>query len=278
MNYKLILGDSRNMQLENNSVHLVVTSPPYPEFEMWNELFASLNCISFEDKHKYLDGIWKECHRVLIDGGLLCINIADASNAFNGIYKLYNNHGRIMQYCESIGFNCHPYIIWHKLCHDNRCAFVGSGMLPPNAYVAQECEFILIFRKGNIRKFKAKDTNRVASKYEMMERNQWFSQIWDMPGESQIFDGKRLGVFPYVIPYRLIRMFSVLGDIVLDPFSGTATTVRAAVDCGRTGVGYEINPEVMQYAYKRMATKQLTFINKNLVEITTEKKPKKRWV
>jgi DNA modification methylase len=122
-------------------------------------------------------------------------------------------------------------------------AFLGSGFLPPNAYVTLDCEFILIFRKGSLRKFPTKDANRHDSKFTKNQRDVWFTQIWNLKGTRQITSqlARRTAAFPEEIANRLIRMFSVKGDTVLDPFLGSGTTTRIAAQNERNSVGYEID-------------------------------------
>ncbi len=129
----------------------------------------------------------------------------------------------------------------NKPKYKGKGAFLGSRFLPPNAYVTLDCEFILIFRKGGPRKFKPKDPLRYASAYTKEQRNSWFTQIWEVTGAKQNVEERRVAAFPDEIPYRLIRMFSIVGDTVLDPFLGTGTTMKVAKELGRNSIGYEID-------------------------------------
>jgi site-specific DNA-methyltransferase (cytosine-N4-specific) len=197
--------------------------------------------------HDDLASVWKETYRVLVNGGLACINIGDATRNINGVFRLFPNHVRILEQCEKIGFFTLPYVLWKKPTtkplYKGKGAFLGSGMLPPNAYVTIDCEFILILRKGRLRQFNSKDPTRYASRYTKEERDKWFTQIWDIVGIKQSLSDteRRAAAFPDEIPRRLISMFSVAGDTVLDPFLGTGTTVKAALELGRNSVGYEID-------------------------------------
>jgi site-specific DNA-methyltransferase (cytosine-N4-specific) len=243
---KLYLRDSRKMDIEDKSVHLVVCSPPYPEIsKIWKEMFESYGCYTYDEKHDFLEAVWRECYRVLIDGGICCINIGDATSSKDGNFQLYPNHSRILEKCIEIGFTVLPYILWKKQTNKPN-SFLGSGLLPPNAYITIDCEFILILRKGCIRRFEPHFATRYESVYTIEERNKWFSQIWsDVPGVRQEgHNGKRLSPFPEEIAYRLIRMFSIIGDTVLDPFVGTGTTLKVARTTHRNGIGYEINKEL----------------------------------
>ena len=167
-------GNSKKMSaIADDSVDLVVTSPPYPMIAMWDEIMADQNI-----KIK-----WRECLRVIKPGGFLCINIGDATRTINGRFKLYNNHSRIITSCLGMGFVGLPNIIWRKQTNSPN-KFMGSGMLPCGAYVTLEHEWILIFRKGDKRVFKDAETKqtRCKSAFFWEERNTWFSDIWEIKG------------------------------------------------------------------------------------------------
>lgn len=227
--------DSSNMnEIENNSVALVATSPPYPMISKWDNLFKT---VDFEDQHQQLDAVWEECERKLMPGGIICINIGDATRTINKNFCCYPNHARITMKMHHLGFSTLIPIIWKK-SSNRQNAFLGSGFLPPNAYVSHNCEMIGIYRKGRIRKFTPKEKVRLDSKYTKAERDLWFQQIWTVTGKR----GAR------EIPYRLIRMFSIINDIVVDPFSGTGTTQRIAETLNRIFIGYEKqSPEKRNY-------------------------------
>lgn len=256
--HNIYIGASQKMQhIQDNTVDLVVTSPPYPMIEMWDEIMGEQNPKilksiqidpdnAFELMHKELDKVWGECFRVIRPGGFLCINIGDATRTINGNFKLYNNHSRISKTCLDLGFIGLPNIIWRKQTNAPN-KFMGSGMLPCGAYVTLEHEWILIFRKGDKREFKTSNAklDRMRSSFFWEERNVWFSDVWDVKGTKQKLQGKssrdRSAAFPFEIPYRLINMFSQKGDMVLDPFLGTGTTMQAAILLGRNSCGYEID-------------------------------------
>jgi DNA modification methylase len=264
--------------LEDHSVSLVVTSPSYPMIEMWDHSFASQNPeigeaiekgdsqYAFELMHRLLDDVWKECDRVLQDGGIACINIGDATRTINKKFQLFPNHARIISSFLELGFSNLPNILWRKQTNAPN-KFMGSGMLPAGAYVTLEHEFILVFRKGNKREFLAGEKpNRRESSYFWEERNQWFSDLWDFKGTTQVLSEnsirKRSGAFPFEIPYRLINMFSVRGDTVLDPFLGTGTTMLAAIASGRHSVGYELENEFQDVIQENLlAASSLNVIN-----------------
>ncbi len=245
--------------IDDESVDLVVTSPPYPMIEMWDEVFSlqSNGMTSniedspeeaFELMHKELDKVWKECYRVLKPGGFMCVNIGDATRTINGNFKLYNNHTRILEACNKLGFIGLPNIIWRKQTNAPN-KFMGSGMLPCGAYVTLEHEWILIFRKGDKRKYKTSEEklDRMKSSFFWEERNIWFSDVWDVKGTKQKVQKtgarERSAAYPFEIPFRLINMFSQKGDVVLDPFLGMGTTMKAAILCERNSIGYEIDPD-----------------------------------
>jgi len=265
--HKVILGNSQRMpELTDSSVHLMVTSPPYPMIKMWDALFAKIDpkiaalwqelraadreetvTKIYEIMHENLAKVWREAHRVLVDGGIACIDIGDATRTINGSFRIFANHSKIIQDCEQVGFTTLPYLLWKKPTtkpqYKGKGAFLGSGFLPPNAYVTLDCEFILIFRKGRLRHFPPNDPRRYDSAFTKKERDEWFSQIWALTGarqtESQV--ERRTAAFPECIASRLIRMFSVKGDIVLDPFLGSGTTVAVAMQNERSSVGYEVD-------------------------------------
>jgi len=262
---RIIFGDSSRLSaVPSASVDLIVTSPPYPMIEMWDGLFQRQNQAvgealaggrgpeAFELMHGRLDPVWQECHRVLKAGGLACVNVGDAARTLGGSFGLYSNHTRIMQSLLSLGFTALPAIIWRKQTNAPN-KFMGSGMLPAGAYVTLEHEFILIVRKGPRRAFtsKAEKRNRRESAFFWEERNAWFSDVWlDIKGAGQDLNLKearlRSAAYPFELAYRLISMFSVKGDTVLDPFLGTGTTLAAALAAGRNGLGCELDESLAE--------------------------------
>lgn len=257
--------------LAGEGMDLVVTSPPYPMIEMWDEVFAAQDPgigrdledgeghRAFEAMHRVLDAVWAELFRVLRPGGLACINVGDATRTLRGEFQLWPNHSRIAAALMRLGFALLPDILWRKPTNAPS-KFMGSGMLPAGAYVTYEHEYILIARKGGRRVFAspAEKERRRESAYFWEERNLWFSDLWsDLKGVSQELEAdearRRSGAFPFELAHRLICMFSLRGDLVLDPFLGTGTTLLAAAAAGRNAVGVELDPACCQLARQGLA-------------------------
>ena len=274
--HRVEVGDARTLDLPAESVELVVTSPPYPMVEMWDDLFTDLDPAvgaaldedagdaAFEAMHEVLDAVWAEVARVLVEGGIACINVGDATRTLSR-FRVYRNHARIADAFEALGFDPLPDVLWRKPAN-SAAKFMGSGMLPPSAYVTLEHEYVLVFRKGERRSFEPGATDRYEAAYFWEERNRWFSDVWtDITGERQerrATDGQdgtanggreRTAAFPFEIPYRLINMYSVYGDTVLDPFFGTGTTSLAAAVAARNSVGYELDEEFVTVFDERIS-------------------------
>lgn len=255
--HSIRFADSSSLsELEDETVDLMVTSPPYPMIEMWDGLFGELNSEiegllenrkgkeAFEAMHTVLDAVWDEVYRTMKAGGIACINIGDATRSIGGVFRLYSSHARIISHCVDTGFDILPGIIWRKPTN-SPTKFMGSGMLPNGAYVTLEHENIIIMRKGQGEK-SSKGEDRLLrreSAYFWEERNEWFSDLWtSLPGiRQEILPGKsrRSAAFPFELAYRLINMFSLKGGVVLDPFLGTGTTVLAAIASARNSFGFE---------------------------------------
>lgn len=258
--HRTIFSNSKNMkELSDESVDLVVTSPPYPMIQMWDDIFSQQNPIirkklddddainAYEAMHKLLDETWEECFRVLKCGGFACINIGDATRTVNGNFSLFTNHARILRSAQEIGFHSLPCILWRKQTNAPN-KFMGSGMLPAGAYVTLEHEYVLILRKGQKREFKKEKDKKSRRESALFweERNVWFSDVWfDIKGTPQALNEKntrkRSAAYPLELVYRLINMYSAKNDLVLDPFWGMGTTTLAAMISGRNSVGYEID-------------------------------------
>ncbi|KDE58871.1 modification methylase [Halostagnicola sp. A56] len=264
--HRLFVDDSRDLRaVADDSVELVVTSPPYPMIEMWDDLFADLDPAvsselesgngqaAFEAMHAQLDRVWDELERVLVDGGIACINVGDATRSLEDSFRVYPNHARVTEAFEERGFDPLPDVLWRKPTN-SAAKFMGSGMIPPNAYVTLEHEYVLIFRNGGDRRaFEPGADRRYEAAYFWEERNRWFTDVWtDVKGELQGLEGvpddvrERSGAYPLEIPYRLLCMYSAYGDTVLDPFWGTGTTTLAAMCAGRNSIGYELEDTFLE--------------------------------
>ena len=253
-NHRVVVGDAGDLPLDSDAVELVVTSPPYPMIEMWDETFtgqdprigtaleAGDGQRAFDLMHELLADAWGEIARVLVPGGIAAVNVGDATRTVGGEFRSYPNHARILAALEAAGLDPLPDVLWRKPTN-SAAKFMGSGMLPPNAYVTLEHEFVLLARKPGMRS--PDSERRHQSAYFWEERNEWFSDVWAFRGERQAVETgprERTGAFPFELPYRVINMYSVHGDTVLDPFLGTATTTLAAMASARSSIGVEIDP------------------------------------
>ncbi len=269
--HRILPADSRDMAgVSDESIDLVVTSPPYPMIKMWDDLFSSLSpaardCLetgdgngAFEAMHAELDKVWGELYRVLKPGALACVNIGDATRTVGDRFRLYSNHSRVTGTFRALGFDALPVIFWRKQTNAPT-KFMGSGMLATSAYVKLEHEFVLIFRKGAKREFNtaAEKSSRMRSAFFWEERNRWFSDVWDFKGTTQeLKQGdvrRRSGAYPLELAYRLINMHSLYEDTVLDPFLGTGTTTLAAIASGRSSLGFEIDRWFLSFVMKQAA-------------------------
>ena len=258
---------------EDESIDLIVTSPPYPMIEMWDGIFGQYDeeievsitqgdgKQAFERMHSLLDRTWAECFRVLKNGGFAAINIGDATRTLKGRFQLYSNHSRIIRSFEKLGFDTLPCIIWRKPTN-SPTKFMGSGMLPAGAYVTLEHEHILIFRKGTKRAFGTKEkVIRKQSALFWEERNTWFSDQWEILGTRQNLDmkseRKRAAAFPIEIASRLILMYSAYQDTIMDPFSGTGTTTLSSIAHGRNSIAID-SDEMLLAASLHTPTKHRT--------------------
>ena len=269
--HRIHVGDAREMTaLGDDSVELVVTSPPYPMIAMWDDLFAELDDeiadlladgdgeASFEAMHDALAPVWDELSRVLVDGGIAAVNVGDATRSVGDGFQLYPNHAELITRFRERGFDLLPDVLWRKPVN-SLTKFMGSGMVPPNAYATLEHEYVLLFRNGGQRRsFETGAERRYEAAYFWEERNDWFSDLWtDVQGEGQQLDHDdlrtRSAAFPFEVPYRLVNMYSVYGDTVLDPFWGTGTTTLASMVAGRDSVGYELSTEFREVFDDRLA-------------------------
>jgi len=244
--------------IADNSIHLVVTSPPYWQLKD----YGSGNQIGFNDSYEsYINNlnlVWKECYRVLHNGCRLCVNIGDqfARSVYYGRYKVIPIREEIIKFCEIIGFDYMGAIIWQKVTTSNTTGGgiqMGSYPYPRNGILKIDYEFILLFKKlGDAPKPSL--LQKENSKMTSSEWNQYFAGHWNFSGARQ---DKHLAMFPEELPKRLIKMFSFVGDVILDPFMGSGTTSLAAKNLLRNSIGYEINPEFIPVIKEKLQINQL---------------------
>ncbi len=271
--HKIIIGDSRYMkEVPDESVHLMITSPPYWQLKD----YGNGKQIGFNDTYEeYINNlnlVWNECHRVLHKGCRMCINIGDqfARSVYYGRYKVIPIRTEIIKFCESAGFDYMGAIIWQKVttCNTTGGATVmGSFPFPRNGIIKLDYEFILIFKKYGISPKVSKEIKE-QSKMTQEEWNQYFTGHWNFSGEKQ---DKHLAMFPEELPRRLIKMFSFVGDTVLDPFLGSGTTSLAAKNLNRNSIGYEINENFLPLIEEKLGIKQKTISQDADFEVINQK-------
>ena len=255
---KIIIGDSRKMiEVEDKSIGLVVTSPPY-----WHiKDYGVEGQIGYgQSLHEYLKDlyrVWKECYRILKPGRRLCINIGDqfARSIIYGRYKVIPLHAEFIAQCEEIGFDYMGSIIWQKKTTMNTTGganVMGSYPYPPNGMVEIDYEFILIFKKPGKSPKIPKDVKE-KSKLTKEEWKEYFYGHWYFGGARQI---EHEAMFPEELPKRLIKMYTFVGDTVLDPFLGSGTTVKAALTLSRKAIGYEINEKFLDVIKDKLNLKE----------------------
>jgi len=254
--HTLHCGDARKLSwISDASVHLVVTSPPYWTLKEYREHPDQLGHVEdYEGFHQELEKVWTHCYRVLVPGGRLVCVVGDVclSRREHGRHVVMPLHADIIVRARKVGFDNLNPIIWHKIANANYEVENGSSFLgkpyEPNAIIKNDIEFILMLRKpGGYRK--PTENQRRGSKLKKEEHQEWFRQIWTLPGAST---REHPAPFPIELAYRLVRMFSFTGDTVLDPFLGTGSTTIAAIKAGRSSIGNEIDP-----AYLRLATEKI---------------------
>ncbi len=255
----IIQGDARNVLsiLPENSVHLVLTSPPYWTLKRYEEGPGQLGHI--EDYEAFLgelEKVWREVYRVLVPGGRLIVVVGDVAVARRrfGRHLVFPLHADIQVQCRKIGFDNLNPIIWYKISNaklevEGRGSFLGKPY-EPNAIIKTDIEYILMQRKpGGYRK--PTQEQREASRIPKELFHRWFRQIWDdIPGAST---RHHPAPFPLELAERLVRMFSFVGDTVLDPFVGTGTSLIAAARWGRNSIGIEVAPRYVELAASRFA-------------------------
>lgn len=260
-------------EVDNSSVQLAITSPPYWQLKDYGSDEQIGYNHTYEEYINNLNLVWNECYRVLEDGCRLCINIGDqfARSVYYGRYKIIPIRTEIIKFCETIGFDYMGAIIWQKVTTCNTtggASIMGSFPYPRNGILKLDYEFILIFKKQGNSKPINKDCKE-KSKMTTEEWNTYFSGHWNFAGEKQ---DKHLAMFPEELPKRLIKMFSFVGDTVLDPFLGSGTTTLAAKNLDRCSIGYEINNEFLPVIRDRAGFTQKMLIQEQTFEINHQKK------
>lgn len=256
--HRLLLSDSRQLEaLPDESVELVVTSPPYWTLKEYAGAEGQLGDIQDYDEFLgALDDVWSHCLRVLVPGGRLVVVVGDVCvpRKVFGRHLVMPLHASIQEHCRKLGFDNLSPIIWHKIANAKFEVEGGGGFLgkpyEPNAIIKNDIEYILFERKpGGYRQPTL--ASRVLSVIPQTVMRQWYTQIWTISGSST---RNHPAPFALELAERLIRMFSFVGDTVLDPFAGTGTTNLAAARWGRHSVGYEIEPSYFEMATERLAT------------------------
>lgn len=253
--HRLVLGDSRKLDdLPDESVHLVVTSPPYWTLKEYEPGDGQLGYVAdYEEFNLALAEVWRHCFRLLVPGGRLVVNVGDVllPRRKVGRHLVYPLHATIIEHCRSIGFDNLTPIIWHKIANAKFEAGGGSILgkpYEPNGVIKSDIEWVLFQRKpGGYRK--PTTAVRAMSVIPQQRHQAWFQNIWTFGGAST---RQHPAPFPVELPTRLIRMFSFVGDTVLDPFSGTATTSVAAATWGRDSIGVEVQPLYHDMAVQRL--------------------------
>jgi site-specific DNA-methyltransferase (adenine-specific) len=261
--HRVILGDAREMVelTAPQSVHLVVTSPPYWTLKEYDGGAGKRQLGHWKDYSTFqteLAKVWKRCFDLLVPGGRMCIVVGDVClpRRTNGRHLVVPLHADISVHCREIGFDYLTPILWYKIANavteveGNGSPFLGKPY-EPNSIIKNDVEYILMFRKpGGYRA--PTNEQRILSLIEKEYHSRWFRAIWNDVAGSTRFRGHP-APFPLEIPYRLIRMFSFVGDTVLDPFLGTGSTTEAAMKAHRSSIGYEIEETYISIVADRFA-------------------------
>ena len=252
--HQLFCYDSRALDLEQNSIELVLTSPPYWTLKKYNDTDGQLGEVEDYDEFlDQLDEVWTHCYDALVPGGRMVIVVGDVNvsrKAF-GRHLVFPLHASIQERCRQIGFDNLAPIIWYKIT--NGRYEMGSGGFygkpyEPNGVIKNDIEYILFQRKPG--GYRTPDLiTRLLSVLSAEEHSEWFQQIWKIGGAST---RDHPAPYPLALAERLIRMFSFVGDTVFDPFLGTGTTSVVAAECGRNSVGCEIDPDYFAFAVDRI--------------------------
>lgn len=259
--HQVVLGDSRYLRstLGDEPVHLIVTSPPYWNLKVYAHDRDGAQLGGVDDRTQFLDGlreVWKECFRSLVPGGRMCVVVGDVcrSRRSYGRHVVEPLHSYLQVQLQEMGFDPLAPIIWQKIANmATEVAGKGQGFLgkpyEPNAIVKNDIEYILMFRKPGGYRHPTQE-QRDLSVIEKEEYRQWFQQIWtDVRGEPQ---RKHPAPFPVEVARRLIKMFSFVGDTVLDPFLGTGSTTLAAMESHRSSIGVDVEPTYIKLVRDRI--------------------------
>ncbi len=279
-NHDLRLGDARSFDVEPESVHLVLTSPPYWTLKEYRDSEGQLGHVEGYDEFlAELDKVWKRCFKALVPGGRLVCVVGDvclSRRKNNGRHTVVPLHASIQEHCRKIGYDNLAPIIWHKIANavyevnGNGAGFLGKPY-EPNAVVKNDIEFILMQRKpGGYRTPSV--TARVLSVIPEDQHRQWFQQIWQ--GLTGASTKNHPAPYPVELAERLIRMFSFVGDTVLDPFMGTASTNIAASRWGRNSIGIEVDPHYCESARKRLGEQTQGLFKTATIQNGLHKRPK----
>jgi DNA modification methylase len=254
----LFRHDSRLLdELPIHQVHLVLTSPPYWTLKEYSQHDGQLGHIdSYEEFLAQLDRVWKQCYDILVPGGrLICVvgDVCLSRRKNGGRHMVMPLHASIQEHCRDIGFDNLAPIIWHKIANAAYEAGGGSTFLgkpyEPNSVIKNDIEFILMQRKSG--GYRSPDAaTKMLSVISEENHRKWFQQIWT--GVTGASTKNHPAPFPLELAERLVRMFSFVGDTVLDPFAGTGTTNFAAAQHGRNSIGVEVDPNYFRQAVERM--------------------------
>ncbi len=257
--HTIVNGDSRDMStLPDKSVNLIVTSPPYWQLKDYGTDVQIGYHDSYENYINNLNLVWSECYRALHDGCRLCVNIGDqfARTVYYGRYKVIPIREEIIKFCENVGFDYMGAVIWQKVTTSNTTGGgvqMGSYPYPRNGILKIDYEFILIFKKlGNAPK--PTKEQKELSKMTNEEWNTFFAGHWNFAGARQ---DNHIAMFPEELPKRLIKMFSFVGETILDPFAGSGTTLLAAKNLDRNSIGYEINSQYIPVIKDKLKAHQV---------------------
>ena len=268
----LLHGDTRTSRLPDESVHLVLTSPPYWTLKEYRDTMGQLGHEpNYEVFVKELERVWQVCYRALVPGGrLICVvgDVCLSRRKNDGRHTVVPLHASIQESCRRIGFDNLAPIIWHKIANAAYEVENGSGGFlgkpyEPNAVVKNDIEFILMERKsGGYRT--PEPATRILSLISAADHRLWFQQIWT--GLTGASTRHHPAPYPLELASRLIRMFSFVGDTVFDPFLGTGTTAVAAASAGRSSIGVEIDRYYFEGAVARLKQETASLFTKVAIE------------